>query len=288
MKMQMKADMMLVLVALFWGSSCLLTKIALEDLSEFNLVAVRFLFGFVIAFIALFKWVKADKKNIGYAAALSTNYFIVLMLMTFGVRYTTVSKAGFLTCLASVFVPFISVFILKKKLEKKIIICAAATFIGVYLLTMSGAADGAGINIGDVLCTVCSLFFGIQILLTGFFVKRADIMTLTVFQMGFVGVYSLIGSFIFETPKLPQTASSWVSVLGLAILSTVIALILQNFAQKYTTATHTSIILSLEPVFAAVSAFAYYGEILSPGGYAGAAIMLASIILLEMPSRQRG
>jgi drug/metabolite transporter (DMT)-like permease len=282
MKIQLKADLMLVCVAAFWGSSCLLTKIALEDLQEFNLVAIRFIFGFVLSFFALFRKLRIDKKCIGYAAALGTNYLAVLMLMTYGVKYTTVSKAGFLTCLASVFVPFISVVILKKKLSRKTIFCAAATFVGVYLLTMSGTAEGTGINIGDVLSTFCSVFFAIQILLTGFFVVRTDALTLTVFQMGFVGVYSLLCSLLFEAPKLSTTMVSWLCVIGLCLLSTVIALIMQNIAQKYTSATRASIILSLEPAFTVLSAYLVLGETLAVGGYAGGAILLASIILLEI------
>ena len=282
MKTQLKADMMLIVVAMLWGTSCLLTKIALEDLSEFNLIAFRFAFGFVLAYPVFRKSLKTDRKTMGYSAVLATNYCVTLALMTFGVRYTSVSKAGFLTCLASVFIPLLNLLVFRKNPGKKILFCAAATFVGVYLLTMGGTSDASGINLGDVLCTLCSLSFSIQVMLIAHFVRRADAITLTVFQMGFVGVYNLILSFIFETPHLPTTQASWVSSLLLCVGCTVIALLLQNIAQKHTTDTRAGIIFATEPVFAVISAYIVLGEILTKMGWAGAAILLSCIVLLEV------
>ncbi|MCL1982597.1 MAG: DMT family transporter [Clostridiales bacterium] len=282
MRTQVKADLMLVLVAMFWGSSCLLTKIALEDLQEFNLISIRFLAGFVLSSVILLRKRRISKKTVLYSALISANYFVVVAFMTFGVQYTTVSKAGFLTCLAGVFVPIICVFVFKKKLDKKTVFCVVATFVGVYMLTMSGAGDGGGINLGDVLCTLCSLFFAVHILLTGHIVKRADPMALTVFQLGFVGLYNLAASFFFEAPHLPTTGASWLSVLLLAALCSVCGTLLQNMAQKHTSETHAGIILTLEPAFAVMFAYVFLKETLTAGGYIGALILLASIVILEV------
>ena len=287
MKTQLKADMMLLIVAMLWGSSCLLTKIALEDLDEFNLVAFRFILGFSLAFPVFFKSLKIDVKTIGYSAIIATNYFVVLALMTFGVNYTTVSKAGFLTCLAGVFIPLINIIVFGKKPGAKIMFCAVATLAGVYLLTMGGTTGGSGINLGDVLCTLCSLFFAIQVMLVAHFVRRADAITLTVFQMGFVGLYNLAASFIFEAPHLPTTQSSWISSLLLCIGCTIIALLMQNIAQKSTSDTHAGIIFSTEPVFAVISAYVVLGETLSRTGWAGAVILLLCIVLLEVNFKSR-
>jgi drug/metabolite transporter (DMT)-like permease len=273
---------MIIMVALCWGSSCLVTKFALDDLQEFNLTVVRFLAAFVLSFIVFFKKLKIDKKVVGYAAALSANYFIVMAFMTFGVQYTSVSKAGFLTCIAGVFVPLINVLVLKKKIGKKTALCAAATFAGVYILSMGGVNEHFGINIGDILCTLCSLFFAIHIILIGVIVKRIDIITFTVLQMGFVSLYSLFASLLLETPRLPATIESWFSVLWLGIICSVVAMLLQNIAQKHTTDTRAGIIFTLEPVFAVILAYASLGETLTLAGYIGAAAIIVSIIILEI------
>ena len=278
----MKADLMLIGVCAFWGSSVPVTKLALEDLQELNLIAVRFLIAFALGAIVFFRKMKTDRKTMYYSVILSVNYFFVLAFMTFGVSYTTVSKAGFLTCLAGIFVPIISFLVLKVKISLKTIICALTTIIGVYLLTMVGAEVGSGINIGDILCILCSMFFAVQIILIGRFVRKADIVPLTIYHMGFVGVLSLIASFIFETPSLPTTGMSWLSVIWLSAVCSIGAGLLQNFAQKNTSETHAGIIFTLEPLFAVLLAYIFFGEILTLVGYIGCAIILASIILLEI------
>jgi len=279
---QMKADIMLILVAAFWGSSVPATKLVLDDLQEFNLIAVRFILAGILGSIVFFKKMKTNRKTMLYSVILSGNYFIVLTLMTYGVNYTTVSKAGFLTCIAGIFVPIISFFILKVKIELKTIICAVTTIIGVYLLTMAGTEGIDGINIGDILCILCSLFFAIQILLIGRFVKFADIVPLTIYHMSFVGVLALIASFIFETPSLPTTGLSWLSILWLSAICSIGAGLVQNFAQKNTSETHVGIIFTLEPLFAVILAYIFFAERLSPAGYIGCVIILGSIILLEI------
>jgi drug/metabolite transporter (DMT)-like permease len=282
MNRQLKADMMLIMTALFWGSSMLVTKFALDDLEEFNLVAARFLIGFLFSSIVLFKRIKPNKKVVGYASVLAANQLIVMALSTFGVRYTSVSKAGLLTCLAGIFVPLINVAVFRKKIGAKAAVCAVVTFIGIYILTMGGVNENFGINLGDVLCILCSLFFGINIMLVGFAVKRVDAVTLTFFQTGFVGLYSLAASFIFETPSLPTTSASWLSVSWLGIICGVAAMLLQSIAQKYTTDTHAGIIFTLEPVFALILARIFLSEILTAFGYIGAGIIVMCIVLLEV------
>ena len=282
MKTQMKADIMIVLVALCWGSSCLVTKFALEDLQEFNLTAIRFLVGFAPSFILFYRRLNIDKTSITFSAALAANYFVVMAFFSFGVQYTSVSKAGLLTCLAGVFVPVINFLVFRKRIGAKTVFCALATVFGVYILSMGGVNETLGLNIGDMFCVLCSLFFAIHIMLVGFAVKRVDAVTLTVFQTGFVGFYSLLAAFLLETPGLPQTAGSWFSVLWLSVICGVIAMLLQNTAQKYTSDTHAGIIFTIEPVFAVFLAYLFLGETLTFYGYIGGAIILACIVLLEI------
>jgi len=174
------------------------------------------------------------------------------------------------------------VLVFKKKIGFKTALCAVVTFIGIYILTMGGVNESFGINLGDVLCTLCSLFFAIHLMLIGYIVKRVDAVSLTVFQIGFVGFYNLIASFLLESPRLPSTMESWFSILWLGVICGVVAMILQNTALKYTTDIHAGIIFTLEPVFALILAYAFLGETLTFAGYIGAAIIVACIVLLEL------
>jgi len=280
LKAYLKADLMLLLITIFWGTSCLLTKIGLGGIQEFNLIALRFIIAFLLSAIVFWKKIRhIDRITVKYAAILSSILFAVFAFMTFGVKFTTVSNAGFLTCLAGVFIPIILFIFLREKPETKVLISICLAFLGIILLTVN---DRISFNLGDLLCTLCSLAFAVHIIVTGKLTREVDSVALGVMQLGFAGVYGLIFSFIFESPMLPATNQSWLIVLALSIFSTAIAFIVQTVAQKYTTPVHTGLIFSLEPVFTAFFAFIFVNEILSLKGYLGGFIMVVSVILVEI------
>ncbi len=292
MKIQLKADLALVLVAAFWGSTSFLTKMGLEGMAEYNLIALRFIIAFVLVSAAFWKRLKhATLRDVKFAAGLAAILFFTYVFFTFGVRYTSISNAGFLTCLTGVLVPLIGFVFLKQKPDLKTIFCVILVFVGVYLLTFNGYLS---FNRGDFFCILCSLAFALHIIATGYCTRIAqDSVLLGLLQLGFVALYALLFSYVFEKPQLPQTAQSWLVVLALSIFSTALGLILQTTAQRYTTPTHAGLILTLEPVFAAAFAYFLAREILAPKAYLGALIMLIGIILVEIdpkrkPSARRG
>lgn len=280
MKTYMKADLALLMITIFWGTSCLLTKWGLGDIREFNLIALRFIIAFALSAAVFRKRIRhIDRKTVRYAAILSAILFTVYVAMTYGVKMTSVSNAGFLTCLAGVFIPIVSYIFLKQKPEKKVLVSICLTLIGIFLLTIN---ERIIFNLGDLFCTLCSLAYAVHIIVTGKLTVRVDSVSLGVMQLGFVGVYALIFSFIFESPALPPTAPSWLIVVTLSVFCTGVAFIVQTVAQKYTSPVHTGFIFSLEPVFTAIVAFLFADEALPFKGYFGGFLMVVSVILVEV------
>lgn len=280
MTRQTKANLSLLLVAMFWGSSCILTKVGLENIQEYNLIALRFIIAF-LATLAIFwnRHIFQNKKAIQKAALLGFVLFVVLALMSFGVDYTSASNAGFLTCLAGIFIPFLNFIFLKQKIAKKIYVCVGLALLGMALLALR---ESITLNLGDVLCILCSLVFAVHIILTNRFAQDVDPIALSVFQLGFVGLYSLIMTFAVETPHFPANTHGWLVVLALSLLCSAFAFVIQTVAQKYTTSVFTGLIYSLEPAFAAIFAFLFLGEVLTGKGYLGAALLFISLILMEV------
>lgn len=280
MKVQTKADLALILITMFWGASCLLTKIGLAGLEPLTLMALRFLIAFALSAAVFRKRIKAsDLSTIKYAAVLAGILFLVFAFMTFGVKYTTASNAGFLTCLASVFIPIFAFLFLKQKQEKKVLFSIGLAFIGVALLSLN---DKLQFNVGDILSILCSVAFAVHILVMGSYTRKVDSVALGVLQLGFAGIYSLAAAYIFETPILPPTTQSWIIVLTLSVFCTAVAFIVQSVAQKYTTPSHTGLIFTMEPAFAAFFAFAFLGEVLAFRGYLGGLLMILSILIVEV------
>ena len=264
----LKADLLLVLVTLCWGSSYLFMKIGLGSMGEFNLIALRF--GIA--------W-----RTVKYAALLGFLLFGVFACITFGLSSTTTSNAGFLVSMTVIFVPLLSVVVLRKKIETRLIIGVVLTLIGIGFLTISVPF---GIQLGDGLCILAALIYSMYILVTSYASKVTDALTLGILQLGFTSVYGLFLSLLFETPHMPDTTEAWVAILALSILCSGLGFILMPIAQQYTTPTHTGLIFALEPVFAVFFGMMFAGEIIPLKGYVGAVFMLLGILAAEV-KRQR-
>ncbi len=184
-----------------------------------------------------------------------------------------------------IFVPIIEILVLRKKPQKKIIFAVTMSLIGIMMLTLK---DDFSINManlrGDLLCILGATAYAIDLILTEKAVshEEVDAFQLGVFQLGVTGVYMLAMSFIFEQPHLPTTPMIWGSVIFLSIFCTGVAFIVQAIAQQYTTAAHVGIIFTLEPVFAAVVAYFFAGEVLTVKSYLGAVIMMAALFVTEI------
>lgn len=286
MSKQVRADGILILVTLCWGVSYLLMDISLEELDPFTLNAFRFLGAFAIAALVSFKKIRTvNKTTLKYSLLVGFALVFVYIGATFGVKYTSLSNSGFLCALTVVFTPILAWLFFKKAPGKKLTFVVILCFIGIALLTLG---DDFSINMehlkGDMLCLMCAVAYAADLLLTEKAVshEEVDAYNLGVFQLGVTGALNLIMALIVETPQAPKTMEVWSAVIFLSVFCTGVAFVLQPVAQQYTTASHVGVIFTLEPVFAAVVAYFFAGEILSFKAYLGAALMLASIFIMEI------
>lgn len=286
MKKQSKADLMLVIVALGWGISYYLMDVCLEEMGPLTLNAYRFLGAFIVIGIFFFKRLnKVDMLALKYSAALGLILVVVYIGATFGVKYTTLSNAGFLCALSVIFTPVLELFILRNRPEKRVVIAVTMSVIGIMLLTLKSDFTLDMTNLrGDLLCLMCAFSCAVMLIITDKALNhhKVDAFQLGVYQLGFTGVYMTVLAFVFETPKLPESSSVVVGLLFLSLFCTGAAYVIQTLAQQYTTATRVGLILTLEPVFASVAAFFLAGEVLSFKGYLGAIVMLAALFIMEI------
>lgn len=277
MNRQLRANFFVGLVALFWGSTYFLTKIAVGMLQPFNLTAIRFGTAFLITALFFFKRiVKADKTILKYSAILGTLAFIAVLSMTIGVQYTTASNAGFLISLSVIMIPIISIVFLKKKIKGKLLLSVALATIGIVFLTVN---EQLSINKGDILCIICALSFALQVLIMERIPKSVDSVAVGALQLGIVALLNGAISIFTENFTFPSDLELWGVIIILGVFCTAVCYILQIYALKDTSAVQAGIILSLEPVFSAIFAYIFLGELLSGRGYIGAGLLFISVLL---------
>ncbi|MEC0255593.1 DMT family transporter [Paenibacillus lautus] len=281
----LKADLMILFITICWGSSYLFMKMGLDSLGEFNLIALRFGLAFLLAgVIFLPRLRQVNVQTIRYAMLLGFILFIMFTALTFGLKTTTTSNAGFLVSLTVVFVPLLHTFLFKKKIENKVVVSILLALTGIALLTIQLPFT---LKIGDLFCIAAALCYALHINMVSTAAQKVDTLSLGILQLGFTGLYAFISSLLFETPVWPSTTNSWIAVLVLSVVCTAIGFIFQTIAQKYTTATRTGLVFSLEPVFAALVGFWFAHEIMNSNQYVGAALVFLSVVLSSVNVKVR-
>lgn len=275
-----KADLMILLVTMTWGSSYLFMKVGLETVSSFSLVALRFGIAFLVCAAVFYKQFRSIHfVTLKYGFILGFLLFAVSASVILGLKTTSASHAGFLASLTVIFIPLLSIILFKERLSYRLIISSLIAITGIGLLTLN---NKLAIHSGDLLCVLAALLYAFHIIVTGIAAKVTNTLQLGILQLGFAGGFGGLFALIFEKPQLPSTKESWIAVLVLSIVCSGFGYIIQSIAQKYTTPTHTGLIFSLEPVFAALFAYLFMNELLPLKGYVGALLILCGVILAEI------
>ena len=199
----------------------------------------------------------------------------------FGIQYTTVGKAGFITACYIVIVPIIGIF-LKKKCSPFIWTAVVMALVGLYLLCIT---DGFSIGLGDILVLVCAFLFSLHILVIDYFSPKADGVKLSCIQFLVCGILSMIPALILEHPQISSILTAWLPILYAGVMSCGVAYTLQIVGQKNVNPTVASLILSLESCISVLAGWVILGQKLSAKELLGCVIMFAAIILAQLPEK---
>lgn len=178
------------------------------------------------------------------------------------------------------FVPIIGIF-LKKRIPALTWICVVLGFIGMFFLCIN-PNDMSGLNKGDLLAVIGSIFFAFHILAVERFAPNTDGIKLSCIQFFVSGCITCVLMFIFEHPQISAIRSAIIPLLYAGVLSCGLAYTFQIIGQKYTEATVASILMSMESVFGVLAGALILHELLSHRELIGCIIMFAAIILSQL------
>lgn len=292
--MKLKNGLLLFLAAAIWGVAFVAQSVGMDYVGPFTFNCVRSLIGsaVLVPVIFLFQGKKPeaqsrpeDKKTLikggiccGLILCAASNF------QQLGIQYTSVGKAGFITACYIVLIPILGVF-LGKKCSRNTVIAVALSVAGLYLLCMSGGVDG--INRGDVLVMVCAVLFSFHIMVIDHFSPMVDGVKLSCIQFLVSGLLSGVCMFLFENPQVGQILMAWMPILYAGVLSCGVAYTLQIVGQKGMDPTICSLILSLESSISVIAGWAILSQKLSGRELFGCVLMLAAIVLAQIPVKNR-
>lgn len=267
----------LFLVSVVWGATFPLVKASLDYISPLGFIALRFLLGFVVLAIFLFKSLKNSKDALIPGLILSIFLFLGYFFQTVGLKYTSSSHSGFITGLYVVFTPLFAVFMIKERISVRVSIAVVLALVGLYLLSNIGG----GINFGDFLTLLCAIAYAIQVVLVAKYSRIYNPNTLTLIELAFVFIFSFGGWGIEEF----SIHWNWLMIFGVVftgIFATAIAILVQTHAQRVLPSSHAAIIYTTEPVFAGIFSYIFLGEGLGIKGMIGAVLILLGMLLVAL------
>jgi len=284
---RVRADLALLLCAIIWGATFVAVKDALADASVAVYIAARF--GLSAAVMGIIFWRSLRELNLRAVwAGAQIGFFMFggYVFQTAGLKFTTPSKAAFITGSSVVVVPVILAIFGKRRITMWIWMGALAALAGLYLLTIPPEGIG-GLNRGDPIVFCGAVMFALHIIFVSRHVEHHSVGALSFVQVATTAVLATIlipiaGVTGWERPHWVWTGTLVFAVLVTSIGSTVIGFSFQVWAQQYTSATHTAIFISLEPVFAALTSLLLGREHMGARLLAGAGLIFAGILLAEL------
>lgn len=282
----LKADLALGAVSFVWGATFVVIKNALTHASPLVFVFLRFALASAVLLAIFGRRDSLRKPGLPWAGGI-IGFFLCAgyVFQTMGLQFTTPAKSAFITALSVVLVPLVLVLVFRHRLRLWTLVGVGAAVVGLFFLTVPPGKFTIGR--GDLLTVACALAFTGHIVAVGHYAPRYGVGGLAVWQvaaaLGWAALaVPLAGGTGLETLRLNWTPGLALALAVAAVLATAVAFSVQTWAQQFTTPTHTAILYSLEPVFAALTSYVVVGERLGARGLLGAGLILGGLLLAEL------
>jgi drug/metabolite transporter (DMT)-like permease len=268
--------LLLVAVTAVWGWTFVVVQDAISFYDVIPFLAVRFvLAGTALAPIYARKLTRRSLiVGGGIGVVLAAGY----LFQTTGLLFTTPTNSGLITGLFVVFAPLADRLLFGANVSRQVVLAVALSLLGMVLLA-GGGPEGA--NWGDLLTLLCAAALGLHIALLSRYAASHDAGALTLAQILSIALLFLIVWPFFAPVSLPPS-EVWVALLVTGLLASAGAFLVQTTVQQHIPAARTAIILTMEPVFAALFGYWLAGDRLVAVQILGALMILSALVIGEV------
>ena len=279
----------LVFCTLIWGTAFIAQYTGMDNIGPFTFNSARFYIGFlaVAPFVFLF-----EKKKIKHQINNKISEFIKLIIpvgiflflgcifQQVSLLYTDVANSAFFTIFYVPMVPIIVYFLFSEKLHWSIWPSVFACVLGGYFLS---DINNVEVRFGDTLVLIGSVFWALHIIYIGKIILKFDLpFFIALMQNLIVATLSFVLVLIFEEIDFSKIKLETIEILYAGILSGGAAFALQLFGQKNISAAPAAIVMSLEGVVAAISAWIILSQILGINNVIGCLLILSGVLLSQL------
>jgi drug/metabolite transporter (DMT)-like permease len=275
-------DGSLVVMTLIWGATFIMVKRALADASTLLFLTIRFATAALVLALIFRKDFRAANlaRSVRGGALAGLCLFGGYVFQTVGLRYTTASKAAFLTGFTTPMVAVLSSIVYRKAPQFIEVLGVTIAFLGMALMTIPSGRFQIGS--GDLIVSACGVAYALHVLVTGRFANQVNIGVFIVTQIA-TGAAIGAATFWWTEPVRIRWSLPLITALAItSLLATALGFTIQTWAQRWSSPTRTALFFTLEPVFAWITSYLLAGEVLSGRGIIGAALILGGVLLVEL------
>jgi len=282
-RLTLLATAALLAVTACWGSTFFLIHDLLERVPTLDFLAVRFAIASVTLILLAPKALgRLTRESRRHAVVLGCLYGVAQILQTAGLAQTPASVSGFITGMYVVATPVFAALILRTRIGALTWVAVGLAMAGLGVLTLSGFSVGSG----ESLIFVAAMIYALHIVGLGAWSDARQALGMAIVQLIVITVICLVCT----APNglvLPDRTSDWLSVVYMAVFAGAGAMIGQTWAQAHLPPTRAAIIMSMEPVFAALFAVLLGGESATVRMVLGGLLVLAAMLIAELAPRRK-
>lgn len=268
----------LVFAGSLWGFGFVASRWALTGVGPFWTTALRFAIAFGLAVPLLLAnralRAQAGRDQLQLTAAPGLLLGATLILQIYGLQYTTVTRAAFITTLYIIFVPLLERPFFGRKIPWLHIVWVVLALVGAGLICQVESGDW---NRGDWIVLGCAITSAVHILwLEAVAPRMTSSFVFNSYQSLWAGALAIACAVIGEgLPVGPVPERAWLGLFILGFGVQFIAFLIQVRTQRVLSPSVVSMLFLLESPFASLWAYFAFGETLTVWQWLGAVLILA-------------
>jgi drug/metabolite transporter (DMT)-like permease len=276
--MRLKADLLLFMVAIIWGTAFVAQGVAGRYGIAYLFNGVSFMLASVILIPFIPRGTQVIKEQRKWMLVAGFVLFAATALQQVGLLFTKVANASFLTSLYAVFTPFMLWIGFRERPHWLDLSAVALAGVGAFLLSTAGQFQ---VRPGDALELIGSLFWALHFVVLGKYASKFESVSFASGHFFISGFMNLVIGLVVEDTSILTALPVMGAVLYRATLSVGIGYTLQVWGQKHTPPTDAALILGLEAVFAAIAAWLLLDQILLPIQIIGCVVIFIAVFISQ-------
>lgn len=268
----------LTLITAVWGSTFFMVKDIVRFTTPLDFLGVRFaIAALVVLLLRGHRLATCSARTWRRGLAAGAIYAAAQIAQTYGLRTADASVSGFITGMYVVLTPVILFLVFRVATSARVWVAVILSTLGLAVLSLEGLAVG----VGEALSLLGALLYAVHIIVLGRWAGQEKGLDLAAIQL--IAIGAICGAAAIPGGVgLPRGVIPWAEVLYMAIISGLLALVVQTWAQARIPAAQAAVVMTTEPVFAALFAILFGGESLSGRLLLGGGLVLSAMLLAEL------